>query len=271
MANFNRIEDIHRAEVGELSSIEGLGEKRSQKIFESSNNLDEAEDFISSLEAQNIKYCTSLDKTYPALFEELNDPPPIIFFQGELPETDEKTVAIVGSHNATPEGVSYAVDLAMMFAKRSVSVVSGLARGIDTAAHIGCRRGGGRTYAVIGSGFNHLFPAENRALANEIIQNGALISEYTPDTQTTVGRLMARNRLIVGLSQAVVIGEIMADSSGTMDTATFCHEVGKIMFILLDGCDRPNWDNSAVEKVLHLGAIPFYLNDGIDLIIKSLV
>lgn len=271
MAKFLDTEAIHRAEISELEEIEGLGEKRSVKIFESSKFLDEAEAFINSLESKNTRYSTLFDPEHPALLEELNDPPPIIFYRGTLPVPGEKTVAVVGSHKASAEGVTYAVELGGLFAQNSISVVSGLAKGVDISAHIGALRAGGRTYAVLGSGINNIFPEEHKEVAEEITRHGALISEYPPDSNVTTGRLMARNRLIVGLSQAVVIGEILPDSKGTLDTAMFCHQLGKIMFILLDGCDAPGRDNSGVEKIIAMGAIPIYLKDGTDLILKSLV
>lgn len=271
IATFGNPEAVHQAEISELSAIEGLGEKRSQKIYDSCNCLDESEDFLKSLETRNIKYSTIFDESYPGLFEELNDPPPIIFYRTELPQEGEKTVAIVGSHNATNEGIGYAVELASKLAMQSVSIVSGLARGIDAGAHIGALKAGGRTFALLGSGLDNIYPEDNRPLANEIAKHGGLISEYRPDAGYSTRGLMARNRLVVGLSQAVIIGELLTDSSGTLDTATFCDQLGKIMFVLMDDCDRPGRDNSSVDKVLSMGAIPIRLDDGIDIILKSLV
>jgi len=271
MARFGDLENIHQAGLDELASIEGLGEKRSQKIFESSNSLDSSTDFIEMLDGINVDYATIFDSSYPELFKELNDPPPFIFYRGELPADDEKTVGLVGSHKASNDGIAVAVNLAQNLSERSVSVVSGLARGIDSAAHIGALKGKGRTYAIIGSGLEHVYPEENRPLAAEIIRKGALITEYKPDAPLASGKLMARNRLIVGLSQAVIIGEVLPDSSGTLDTATFCHQVGKLMFILTDNIDKPGVDNSGVDKVLELGAIPVNSGTDIDTIVKSLV
>jgi len=268
---FDSVDAIHGAGLDELKAIEGLGEIRSKKIFEASYHLDEAADFINSLNDINIRCCTALDKNYPNLFEELNDPPPIIFYRGELPAQNEKRVAIVGSHEATGEGINVAVELASQLAKKSVSVVSGLAAGIDAAAHVGALKGGGKTFAVLGSGLENIYPQENRSLAVEIMNNGGLISEYPPDAKSSAGNLLARNRLVVGLSQAVIIGEVFPDSAGTIDTATFCHEIGKLMFIMLDGCDARGRDNAGMEKVLELGAIPVYLAKDIDTITKSLV
>jgi len=271
MVKFGSLEAIHTATLENLKAIEGLGDKRSKKIFEASDSLGEAENFIESLAGRNINYCTLLDNNFPALFEELNDPPPILFYVGDIPQPDEKTVAIVGSHKATGIGISLAVDLATKLAEQSVSVVSGLAKGIDTAAHIGALKGHGRTYAVLGAGFDNVYNDENRTLAAEMIKNGGLISEYSPDASYSTGGLMARNRLIVGLSQAVIIGEVLPDSVGTLDTATFCHQLGKIMFIMIDGCEAPGRDNTIVEKIIGMGAIPFSLDDGVDIIVKSLV
>ena len=271
LAKFGRLEAVFEAKVDEIKSINGLGEKRSQKISESGLYLDESEDFIKSLGARNIKYATLYDEDYPRLFEELNDPPPIIFYLGRLPKSDEKTVAVVGSHKATNEGISFAVELSRLLAEKSVSVISGLAAGIDTAGHVGALKGNGTTYAILGTGLDMTKNENNRALASEIIKEGGIISEFPPDTGYSVGGLMARNRLIVGLSQAVVIGEVMAGSSGSLDSATFCNQLGKLMFVMIDGCEQPGRDNATVEKILAMGAIPFRLSDGIDMIIKALV
>ncbi|MCX6826680.1 MAG: DNA-processing protein DprA [candidate division Zixibacteria bacterium] len=271
MIHFGYLSAILEAELDELKGIEGLGAKKSQKIFDSFAFLDKAEEFIGALKVRNIGISTIFDEDYPQLFMELNDPPPIIFYRGRLPDNNEKTVAIVGSRKATSEGMRIGVDLALGLARKSIAIVSGLARGIDASAHIGALKADGRTYAVIGSGFDHIFPEENRPLAAELVQTGGLISEYPPEERYVTGHLVARNRLTVGISKAVVIGEIFNDSTGTLDTATFCQELGKWMFIVIDGCDQPGRDNSGVEKVLSLGAIPINSKDGIDIILKSLV
>jgi DNA processing protein len=271
MAYFGSLENIFSLEMDELLAINGLGQKRSEKIFDSRQTLDEAEEFIDMLEEREIKHTTLFDNNYPQRFRELNDPPPIIFARGEIPAADEKVVAIVGSHKASDEGISYAVDLAGRLAKRDVAIASGLARGIDASAHIGALRAGGRSYALLGSGFDHISPEENRPLAEEMVLKGGLISEYAPDSRSSPGRHMARNRLIVGLSQAVVIGEIFGDSTGTLDSASCCRELGKLMFILTEGIDAPGKDNSGVEKVLKMGAIPVELIKAEEMILNSLV
>lgn len=271
MVRFGNLENIFRAEMDELLEIDGLGEKRSNRIYDCDQTLDEAEEFINSMNERQITCCTQFDDDYPEMYNELNDPPPIFFVRGNLPARDEKVVAIIGSHKATNEGISYTVELAGQLVKKSISIVSGLARGIDAAAHIGGIRSGGKNYAVLGSGFDHIYPEENRPVAIELVEKGGLISEYSPDTKFSPGLNMARNRLTIGLSRAVVIGEIFEDSSGTLDSAKCCFQLGKLMFILIDGCDLPGRDNKGVEKVIEMGAIPITLNDATDTITKSLV
>jgi len=271
MVRFGNLENIFMAEMDELLDISGLGEKRSNRIYDCDQTLDEAEEFINSMREREIRCYTQFDDDYPYLFNELNDPPPIFFARGNLPKEDEKAVAIVGSHKATSEGISYAVELAGQLAKKSVSIVSGLARGIDTSAHIGAIRAGGKSFAVLGSGFDNIYPEENRPLAIELVEKGGLISEYAPDTKSSPGLNMARNRLTVGLSDAVVVGEIFGDSSGTLDSAKCCFQLGKLMFVLIDGCDLPGKDNKGVEKVIEMGAIPITLDNATEIIINSLV
>ncbi len=271
MAYFGNLAAILEADADELNKLNGFSDKKALRVANSFHSLSKAEVFINSLHEREIGYCTIFDDNYPSLFMELNDPPPIIFYRGELPQIEEKPVSIVGSHRATGEGIALAVELASRLAKESVSIVSGLARGIDTAAHIGALKGNGKTYAVLGTGFDNIQPEENRPLAAEITKNGGLISEYAPNVGYSASQLIARNRLTAGLSQAVVIGEIFSDSNGTMDTASFCQETGKIMFILIDNYGQEGHDNGGVEKVLAMGAIPISLSSGVDIIIKSLV
>ncbi|UCD17000.1 MAG: DNA-processing protein DprA [Candidatus Zixiibacteriota bacterium] len=271
MAHFRTITAIFQAELDELNAINGLGEKRSRKIYECSKYLEEAEKFIASLPDQHIQHSTIYEESYPSILMELNDPPPMLFYRGRLPDKDEKRVAIIGSRNASSEGIQNAVTLASRLAEQSVSIVSGLAQGIDAAAHVGALKAGGRSYAMLGSGFDHISPKENLPLAIELVRNGGLISEYPPDTRASASRLVSRNRLTTGLSQAVVVGEILPDSTGTLDCARFCNQIGKLTFVLIEGCDEAGRDSAGVEKVIAIGAIPIMLADGIDMIVKSLV
>ncbi|MBN2227565.1 MAG: DNA-processing protein DprA [candidate division Zixibacteria bacterium] len=271
MAYFETVAAVFQAELEELLGINGLGEKRAGKIFRASDFLAEAERFIGLLPGMNINCATIYDSDYPSLFFELNDPPPMIFYRGTLPQQDEKRVALIGSRNVTAEGIQNAVTLAEKLAEQKVSVVSGLAQGIDAAAHVGALKGGANSYAIIGSGLDHITPKDHFSLAVELIHNGAVISEYAPDVKTSPARLISRNRLTVGMSQAVVVGEISGDSTGTVDCAKFCNQLGKLTFVLTDGADLPGRDNTGLEQVLKTGAIPITMENGVDMITRSLV
>jgi len=271
MIHFPTLSSIFRAEVEEIREVSGLGEKRSRKIYECDKYIPEAEKFVRELKEQGVGMSTALDDDYPAGFNELNDPPPVFFYHGRLPRKDEKLVSLIGSRDATTEGIARTVELAGKLAERSVSIVSGLARGIDSAAHIGVLKAGGTGYAVLGSGFDHISPEENRTLAEELTKSGGLISEYPPHERQSPGSLIERNRLTVGLSQVVVIGEISAQSAGTADCAAFCHQSGKLAFILVDRADISNETRKKIEKVVSLGVIPIMPDEAVEKITRSLV
>jgi DNA processing protein len=166
------------------------------------------------------------DTAYPANLREIQAPPARLYVRGALAEDDALAVAIVGSRAATPYGVAVAERLAADLAARGVTVVSGLARGIDSAAHRGALRAGGRTIAVLGSGVDVIYPPENRRLAGDIEASGALVSQFEPGTPPLAGYFPARNRVIAGLSLAVLVVEA-AEKSGSLITAGLAAEMGR--------------------------------------------
>jgi DNA processing protein len=166
------------------------------------------------------------DTAYPANLREIEAPPGRLYVRGALAEDDALAVAIVGSRAATPYGVAVAERLAGDLATRGVTVVSGLARGIDSAAHRGAIRAGGRTIAVLGCGVDVIYPPENRRLAGEIEASGAIVSQFEPGTPPLAGYFPARNRVIAGLSLAVVVVEA-ASRSGALITAGLAGELGR--------------------------------------------
>ena len=166
------------------------------------------------------------DTAYPANLREIHAPPARLYVRGTLVEDDALAVAIVGSRAATPYGVAVAERLAADLAARGVTVVSGLARGIDSAAHRGALRAGGRTIAVLGSGVDVIYPPENRRLAGDIEASGALVSQFEPGTPPLAGYFPARNRVIAGLSLAVLVVEA-AEKSGSLITAGLAAEMGR--------------------------------------------
>lgn len=168
------------------------------------------------------------DDGYPAQLRELTDAPPL-HLRGAVLREDALAVAIVGSRRATPYGLLVAETLARDLAARGVAIVSGLARGIDTAAHRGALAASGRTIAVLGCGLDRVYPPENRALAEEIVAHGALVSQFPPGTPPLARHFPARNRLIAGLALGAVVVEA-AESSGALITAGLAGDLGRLVF-----------------------------------------
>jgi DNA processing protein len=265
LTRFGAMDNIFSATHGQLTDIEGIGRQRAQAIDEASNHLDQAARVITSLAAFDTHAVTCLDAEYPEMLHELNDPPMILYYRGALPAQNERRVAVIGSQDVSVEGIGDAVELSRRLAARGISIVSGLARGIDTAGHIGALKEKGKTYAVLPSGFNQIHPSENKSTADEISASGGLVSEYLPDTPVSPGRLLSRNRITVGLAQAVIIGEVAEHSTGTLDAALCCHQLGKLLFVVV-GKHNPHF-----ETLTQYGAIPLTDISQYELVIDSLV
>ncbi len=265
MSRFDTVDDILLAETKELERIDGIDSVRSEAISGGHEMLDEAQRQINLLEASNIRAVTSLDHDYPEALREINDPPPLLYYQGRLPAHDEKRAAVIGSQEVSNEGMADTVELAKRLAGARISIVGGLDRGIDAAGHTGALKAKGVSYAVLGSGINQIYPPENAGLAREITVKGGLISEYLPDTPPDPARQLDRNRLIIGLSQAVIIGEVSDDSVGTLDAALGCHQLGKLLFVVI-GKYNPHYN-----KLAKYGAIPLTHVDQYEMVIKALV
>jgi DNA processing protein len=166
------------------------------------------------------------DERYPPLLRAIVDPPPVLWVRGQMSAIAVPAVAIVGSRAATPYALEVASRLAGELAERGLLVVSGLARGADGAAHRGCLRAGGATVAVLGCGPDVIYPAEHRALSVSICEAGALVSELGPGAPPLQEHFPQRNRLISGISLAVVVIEA-SDRSGSLITARFALEQGR--------------------------------------------
>ncbi len=166
------------------------------------------------------------DSRYPTALAAIHDPPPTLWIKGHIEALRTPSVAIVGSRVASPYGLEVARRLAADLARRSVTVVSGMARGIDSAAHCGALEGGGATIAVFGCGANIIYPREHAALADRICERGVLVSEFPPGTPPVKSNFPRRNRIISGLALAVVVVEA-AEGSGSLITADFALEQGR--------------------------------------------
>lgn len=188
---------------------------------------------------------------YPRLVSELTTPPAVLFVRGDLEAADDRKVAIVGSRRASISGMKLATDLARELVHSGFTVVSGLARGIDTAAHRGALKGGGRTVAVLGSGIDLVYPPENRGLAEEISMNGAVISENGPGIEPLPWHFPLRNRIISGLSMGTVVVEA-SPRSGALITARCALEQNRSVFAVPGKPGDPR--SSGVNRLLKDGA-----------------
>ncbi len=195
--------------------------------------------------ARGLRFLTLQDAEYPAPLREIHQPPPVLYIRGSWLDADRRAMAIVGSRDASPYGRGVADRLACDLAVRGLTIVSGLARGIDAAAHRAALRAGGRTIAVLGAGADIIYPSEHRKLADGIAERGALLSEFPLGTNPHPGNFPQRNRLISGLCLGVIVVEAAVDS-GALITANHAVEQGREVFAvpgiargrLSQGCHR---------------------------------
>jgi DNA processing protein len=169
------------------------------------------------------------DDAYPKRLKDIYDPPALLYVKGELRREDELAVAIVGSRKTSPYGRWFTEKISQDLAGHGVTIVSGLARGIDSVAHMGALEGGGRTIAVLGCGIDVIYPSENRDLFHQIVGHGAVLSEFPMGSRPEGGHFPRRNRVISGLSIGVVIVQASA-KSGSLITAKYALEQGREVF-----------------------------------------
>jgi DNA processing protein len=264
LITFGSPENVYKATKEELLSLPRITASKVDEILNSKDFLTEIEEHILYLEELGIGIFTILDSDYPQSLKEIDDPPPLLYFKGEFPIQNDLFVAVVGTHEASAQGIEKAVEIGRVLAKRKVVVVSGLARGIDSAAHLGAIKEGGKTYAILGTGLSNIYPSENVSLAEQISKSGALITEYSLNVPVNVGQLMARNRVVVGLSQAVIIVEMNEDSPGTMDAMNIAIKQGKPLFVVRKE------NSKKVEDLIQEGAVPIEGVEDLDLVLDYL-
>ena len=194
-------------------------------------SLEALEYELTSMDDEGVSVLTWDDDDYPSNLRRASDSPPLLFARGHVMATDENAVAIVGTREPSSSSSALAETLARGLAERGLTIVSGLALGIDTAAHLGALNAdGGRTLAVLGSGLRVIHPSQNASLAEDIVNHGALLSEFHPGAPPSGPNLMARDRVVSGLSKAVIVVEA-GSKSGSMDTAEKAHRQGRQVFV----------------------------------------
>jgi len=189
------------------------------------------------LDQNDVRLVSGSDDDYPAPLKEIPDPPVVLFARGVWPPPAE-AIAIVGTRRPSPTGTAIAAEFAEQLAAAGLAIVSGLARGIDAAAHRGALQGGGLTLAVLGCGIDRVYPPENARLHRQIAEQGTLLSEYLPGTPPMPGHFPGRNRIISGLSRGVLVVEAAADS-GSLITADFALDQGREVMAIPGNITQP--------------------------------
>lgn len=235
---FETAENVFYSTAEELKSHGLIGEE-TVKTITSSRNIEKIDKYLKKVKDNGIEIYLSNQENYPKNLKNIFDPPPILYCLGELREEDEQSVAIVGSRKASEYGLKTAEQLGTELVQSGLTVVSGMALGIDAAAHRGAIKGGGRTIAVFACGVTNPHPKSNINLYREILKNGAVVSEYPLGIQPVPGNFPARNRIISGLSLGTVIVEANV-RSGSLITTDFALEQGREVFAVPGNINSPN-------------------------------
>ncbi|GAG55218.1 unnamed protein product, partial [marine sediment metagenome] len=250
LEKFNTPKAIQQASENDLEPL--IGRELAQKIT-SLKIIDAAKKKHALLEELNIKVVPYYSSDYPEWLKNVNHFPPVLFVRGAIKSEDEVSIAMIGTRGATVYGKKIAENFAGEFAQAGVTVVSGMARGIDTAAHRGALENNGRTIAVLGSGIDVCYPPENRQLMKEIIQSGAVISEFTIGSPPLAQNFPKRNRIISGLARAVVAIEAK-EKSGVMNTVRWALEQNKDVFAIPGNIYAKT--SQGTNRLIKDGAIP---------------
>lgn len=242
LERFATAEQVFAASLAELREVSGVGPKLAQALLVAAEiNVASEIDFCAANEVQIL---LADDVDYPASLKRIPDPPGVLFVRGTLMPQDDLALAIVGTRHATQYGLQQADRLSGGLSRAGYTIVSGLARGIDGAAHQAALAAGGRTIAVLGSGCLNIYPPEHASLAAAILNHGAVISEAPPLSPAVGGMFPQRNRIITGLSLGVVVVEA-ADSSGALISARHAMEQNREVFAV------PGRVDSRVSKGCH--------------------
>ena len=227
LAFFPSAADIWAASQADLQSS-GLDNRSIHAVLEARTHSEPIKEYDGILNS-GIGILTWDEPTYPRLLKQITDPPPVLYIRGTLKDEDAWSIGIVGTRHVTAYGRTVSEMFARDLANSHITVVSGLARGVDGCAHQAALKAGGRTIAVLGCGVDMVYPPEHKKLAHEIVENGALVSDYPPGTQPESANFPPRNRIISGLSLGVVVVEA-GEPSGALITSEFAIELGREVF-----------------------------------------
>jgi DNA processing protein len=248
--HFGSLADAWNAPESALRQV--LDERTCRAMMTARQRLSPPE-VIESISRAGIEFATVLDDSYPRILREIPGPPPVLYFRGTLPAQDEPTVAVVGTRRATSYGREATARIVTELATAGVTIISGLAKGIDGFAHRAALEAGGRTIAVLASGVDIIYPPEHRQLSDRILEMGALVSDYPPGTKPDAPNFPARNRIISGLSLATVVVEAPS-RSGALITVGFAADQGRDVYAVPGSILSRSSEGS--NRLLREGATP---------------
>lgn len=253
LSKFNSLDKLLGTNFNSLTNVDGISNNLANKIIKKigsySDHSKKIETELEKLEQLGAGWITYWSKSYPENLKNIFAPPIILYYKGTLKSEDASSVAIVGTRSASRYGKSIAEKFGKEISDLNITVVSGMARGIDTAAHIGAINGKGRTIAIIGSGLDIIYPPENKSLFQKIEENGAVISEYNLGTKPDAQNFPKRNRIISGLSLGTLVVETRA-SGGALQTAAFALEQNREVFAVPGnlGSQQSDGTNLLIQK-----------------------
>ncbi len=250
---FGTLEALFNSTKKELISVGKISEKLADKIDSVISNFPlykkESEKELEKLNDLGGKIITYWDNNYPQQLKNIYYPPLILYLAGKYTAQDSQSVSIVGTRRLTDYGKTVANKFASELAKQGITIISGMARGIDSVAHKAALKHGGRTIAVIGSGLDIIYPPENKNLFNSIIENGAVISEFPLGTKPDAQNFPKRNRIIAGLSLGTLVIETK-ENGGAMQTAKFAFDQNKEVFAVPGNItsEKSNGTNLLIQR-----------------------
>lgn len=227
LKHFKTLKKFWEADEKSINNL-GVDVKTRESIIDFRNKVN-PKVYLEKVYSQGIKVLSLADRGYPANLRSISDAPPVLYFKGEIIPQDDLAIAVVGARYATTYGRQVTEKLVRELAMSGLTVISGLARGIDSFAHKAAIEAGGRTIAVLGCGVDLIYPPENKKLAEEIIKNGAIVSEFPLGFPAVPSNFPARNRIVSGLSLGVLVTEGAIDS-GSLITAGQAAEQGREVF-----------------------------------------
>jgi len=226
--HFGSAELALAASPAELRSVQGVGQKLMRALVNANETID-VSPVLQQCEDNNIHVIDRAHESYPPLLTKIHDPPGVLFCRGDLQTVDQLSIAIVGTRHSTNYGDRVATNLAQALSMAGLTIVSGMARGIDAAAHRAALECGGRTIAVLGGGVMNIYPPEHKSLADSIAANGAVLSESLPNQAPRKGCFPRRNRIVTGMSLGVIVVEA-GERSGASISARLAAEQGRDVF-----------------------------------------